>query len=202
MASDSNNALTAPSKGIVAGFKEFIARGNAIELAVGVVIGAAFKSVVDAIVEKFINPLVAGLVGKPNFDNVFEFQIRSATVQPGAIITQLVNFLLVAIAIYLFLIVPLNRINRLADAKGAKLLQAVKPKILSAKPEQDAASGNETGGPASQGDNASSEIPPAANTASPDTLATAQQADGDQNSADSSVQLLREIRDLLAKKTS
>ncbi len=103
--------------GFIAGFKEFISRGNAIDLAVGVVIGAAFGAVVSAIVDKFINPLIAGLIGKPNFDKVLEFHLGSATVQPGAIITALVNFLLVALAIYCCIIVPMNKVIKAREAK-------------------------------------------------------------------------------------
>lgn len=103
--------------GFLAGFKEFISRGNAIDLAVGVVIGAAFGAVVSAIVDKFINPLIAGLIGKPNFDKVLEFHLDSATVQPGAIITALVNFLLVALAIYCCIIVPMNKVIKAREAK-------------------------------------------------------------------------------------
>ncbi|MPV38629.1 large conductance mechanosensitive channel protein MscL [Georgenia subflava] len=93
---------------MLAGFKEFIARGNAVDLAVGVVIGAAFGLVVTSVVEGILNPLVAGLVGEPNFDDVLAFTINDATVRPGTVITALVNFLLVAAAIYFFVVVPLN----------------------------------------------------------------------------------------------
>ncbi|MDO5728774.1 MAG: large conductance mechanosensitive channel protein MscL [Actinomycetaceae bacterium] len=94
------------------GFKKFISRGNAIDLAVGMVVGAAFTGVVTAIVEKVLDPFVAGLVGKPNFDSVLAFTIgtgeNTATVQPGAVLTALVNFLLVSFALYIFVIVPMN----------------------------------------------------------------------------------------------
>lgn len=110
--------MSEDNTGFIAGFKEFISRGNAIDLAVGVVIGAAFGAVVTAIVDKFINPLIAGLVGKPNFDNVLEFHLGNATVQPGAIITALVNFLLVALAIYACIIVPMNKLMRVRNAKA------------------------------------------------------------------------------------
>ena len=95
---------------MLAGFKEFISRGNAVDLAVGVVIGAAFTSVVDSIVDSLLNPLVAGLVGKPDFTKVLQFKINDAVVQPGAVITALVNFLLVAAAIYFFVVLPLNKL--------------------------------------------------------------------------------------------
>ena len=90
------------------GFKEFISRGNAIDLAVGMVIGAAFTAVVTALVKQVINPLIGGLFGEQNFDDVFQFTIGTATVQPGAVITALVNFLLVAFALYFFIVLPMN----------------------------------------------------------------------------------------------
>ncbi len=115
--------------GFIAGFKEFISRGNAIDLAVGVVIGAAFGAVVSAIVDKFINPLIAGLIGKPNFDKVLEFHLGSATVQPGAIITALVNFLLVALAIYCCIIVPMNKVIKAREAKKKTEEEDEKPEV-------------------------------------------------------------------------
>ncbi len=98
---------------MIKGFKEFISKGNAIDLAVGMVIGAAFTAVVTALVEKFINPLIGGIFGQPNFDSVGQFNIGDAVVQPGAILTALVNFLLVAVALYFFIVVPMNKLNEL-----------------------------------------------------------------------------------------
>ena len=94
---------------MIQGFKDFISRGNAIDLAVGVIIGGAFSKVVTALVDKGINPLIGGIFGQPNFDNVLQFHIGTAAVQPGAIITALVNFLLVALALYFFIVVPMNK---------------------------------------------------------------------------------------------
>lgn len=110
--------------GIIAGFREFIARGNAVEMAVGIVIGAAFTAVINAIVQKIINPLIAGIVGKPNFDQVLAFKVGSATVQPGAAITAIVNFLLVALAVYLLIVVPMNKLNALAVAAAKRKAEA------------------------------------------------------------------------------
>lgn len=104
------------------GFKEFVARGNAVDLAVGVVIGAAFGGVVTAIVEKVLNPLVAGIVGQPNFDDVLAFTLGDAVVQPGAVVTAAVNFVLVAGAIYFLVVTPMNRLaarRRDEDAEPA-----------------------------------------------------------------------------------
>ena len=61
---------------MIQGFKDFISRGNAIDLAVGVVIGAAFGEVITALVEDFLNPLIGALFGKPDFNSLFEFQIH------------------------------------------------------------------------------------------------------------------------------
>lgn len=100
------------------GFKEFIARGNAVDLAVGVVIGAAFGAVVDAIVNSFVNPLIAAIFGKPDMSHLLTFTLRETADGPvilsiGAILTALLNFLLVAAAIYFFVVVPLNKLASL-----------------------------------------------------------------------------------------
>ena len=75
------------------GFKDFISRGNVVELAVGVIIGAAFKNIVDALVDGIINPLIAAVIGKPDFSDAF------------------INFLLMAFAIYFCIVVPMNALN-------------------------------------------------------------------------------------------
>lgn len=102
-----------------AGFREFIARGNAIDLAVGVIIGAAFGEVVNAVVDNFLSPLIGALFGQPSFDNVLQFEIGllgdPAIVQPGAILTALFNFLVVAFALYFFVVVPLNKLAEKKD---------------------------------------------------------------------------------------
>ncbi len=108
---------------MIQGFKDFITRGNAIDLAVGVVIGAAFTSVVTALVQKVINPLIGGIFGQPNFDNVGQFNIGDATIQIGAVITALVNFLLVALALYLFIVYPMNRLAE-RRATGEETVEA------------------------------------------------------------------------------
>ena len=104
------------------GFKEFISQGNALELAVAVIIGAAFSPIVDTIT-KVIMTILGQIIGKPNFDSVGQFKlIASATefVQPGTIITAVVNFLLVAAAVYFAIVLPMNKLKeRLAKQKAA-----------------------------------------------------------------------------------
>lgn len=91
------------------GFKEFISRGNAIELAVGVIIAAAFTPIIQAVTD-LVMGLIAAIFGEPNFDSVGAFTVNNALIQPGTIITALMNFLLVAFALYFFIVVPMNRL--------------------------------------------------------------------------------------------
>lgn len=101
---------------MLSGFKKFIARGNVVDLAVGVVIGAAFGAVVNGLVESFINPLIAWLVGKPNFDALI-FTLppllgeEPTVFEYGKIITAVVNFFLIALAIYTFVVTPMNKLS-------------------------------------------------------------------------------------------
>lgn len=92
------------------GFKDFIARGNAVDLAVGVVIGAAFGKVIDALVEAVLNPLVGAIFGQPNLDYIWTINIGQSAILPGFVLTALINFILVAAAIYFLVVVPLNKL--------------------------------------------------------------------------------------------
>ena len=93
------------------GFKEFISRGNVVELAVGVIIGAAFKNIVDALVDGIINPLIAAVIGKPNFSDAFILTLNGTDVKFGLLITAVINFLLMALAIYFCIVMPMNALN-------------------------------------------------------------------------------------------
>jgi large conductance mechanosensitive channel len=99
------------------GFKDFLMRGNVVDLAVAVVIGAAFGKVVTAIVEKLINPLVAAVFGKPDLSNVLSFKINNADFSIGAILNEVLNFVFVAAAIYFVIVVPMNKLAE-RRAKG------------------------------------------------------------------------------------
>jgi large conductance mechanosensitive channel len=89
------------------GFKQFIMRGNVLDLAVAVVIGAAFGAVVTALVKDLITPLIAAIVGKPDFSAI-QFEVNGSKFPIGDFINALVSFLLVAAAVYFFVIVPMN----------------------------------------------------------------------------------------------
>ena len=92
------------------GFKQFILRGNVVDLAVAVVIGAAFGTVVAALVKDLLTPLIAGLVGKPDFSAI-KFTVNGSEFLIGDFINALVAFILVAAAIYFFVIAPMNAIT-------------------------------------------------------------------------------------------
>ena len=92
---------------MLSGFKQFILRGNVVDLAVGVMIGAAFGTIITALVKDIINPIIALLVGKPDFTG-FSFTIRGTVFPIGDFITAVVSFLLVAGTVYFFVVTPIN----------------------------------------------------------------------------------------------
>ncbi|MEG2233683.1 MAG: large conductance mechanosensitive channel protein MscL [Oscillospiraceae bacterium] len=82
-------------------FKEFISKGNIIDLAVGVIIGAAFKSIVDSLVHDIISPLI-GLVADTHLENL-TWQFGSVNIGYGAFITAIINFVLMAVVLFLII---------------------------------------------------------------------------------------------------
>jgi large conductance mechanosensitive channel len=102
---------------VIQGFKAFIMRGNVVDLAVAVVIGAAFKAVVDALVSDIITPIIAAIGGKPNFGNL-AFSINNSRFAYGHLVNQIISFLIVAAAIYFLIVAPLNV---LAERRQRKL---------------------------------------------------------------------------------
>ena len=97
------------------GFRQFMLRGNVIDLAVAVVMGAAFGSVVTALVKDLITPLIAAVVGKPDFSAIV-FTVNGSKFPVGDFINALVSFVLIGSAVYFFVVLPVNtlmaRINR------------------------------------------------------------------------------------------
>lgn len=109
------------------GFKKFIARGNMVDMAVGVVMGAAVTSVVTAIVEKVINPLIAMIFGTENMDGLLAFTVNGSTVSFGAVIGALINFLVVAAAVYFCIVLPINKFRDMAAARHGVQDEAEEP---------------------------------------------------------------------------
>jgi len=89
------------------GFRQFILRGNVIDLAVAVVIGAAFGAVVTSFVTNVLTPLIAAIVGKPDF-SAFNAHVNGAVIAYGLFLNALISFLLVAAAVYFFMVAPMN----------------------------------------------------------------------------------------------
>ena len=87
------------------GFRDFILRGNVMDLAVAVIIGAAFTGIVSALTEKIINPLLGAIIGKPNFGYLVG-HIGGGEIRYGDFFTAVVNFLLIAAVVYFFLVLP------------------------------------------------------------------------------------------------
>jgi len=102
---------------IFQGFKNFILRGNAVELAVGVVIGAAFNTMIQAIVKDLLTPFIGAIAKTPNFSKL-SFTLNGSTFMYGEFINALISFLLVAVAVYFFVILPMNAIMSKTAKKG------------------------------------------------------------------------------------
>jgi large conductance mechanosensitive channel len=92
------------------GFKEFLFRGNVVDLAVAVVIGAAFGAVVTALVKDLLTPLIAALAGKPDF-SAFTFTVNGSRFLYGEFLNAVISFLLVGAAIYFFIVMPMKAIT-------------------------------------------------------------------------------------------
>ena len=92
-------------------FKDFLMRGNVIDLAVAVVIGAAFGAVVTSLVTDLLTPIIAAIVGKPDFSDL-TFTINGSVFRYGNFINALIAFISIAAAVFFFVVKPINAINR------------------------------------------------------------------------------------------
>jgi large conductance mechanosensitive channel len=97
-------------------FKKFIMKGNAVDLAIAVVIGAAFGTIVTSLVKDLITPLIGAIGGKPDFSGL-TFSINHSKFLYGDFINALVSFLLIASAVFFFVIQPLNKFEALASRR-------------------------------------------------------------------------------------
>jgi large conductance mechanosensitive channel len=89
------------------GFRDFILRGNAVDLAVAVIIGAAFNAIIASLVSDVLNPLIAATVGKPDFSGVI-LNVHGGHIKVGNFLNALVSFLIVASVVYFAIVLPLN----------------------------------------------------------------------------------------------
>jgi large conductance mechanosensitive channel len=92
------------------GFKQFMLRGNVLDLAVAVVMGAAFGAVVTAMVKDLLNPLIAAIFGKPDFSAI-AFEVNGSKLLLGSFLNDLISFLLIGAAVYFFVVLPVNHLT-------------------------------------------------------------------------------------------
>ena len=102
------------------GFRDFILRGNVVDLAVAVVIGAAFTAIVNALVADIINPLIAAIVHKPDFSALL-LNVNGGIIKYGDFLNALISFLIIAATIYFLVVLPVNT-----------LLNKFRPKVVEA----------------------------------------------------------------------
>jgi large conductance mechanosensitive channel len=111
---------------LLTGFKQFIMRGNVVELAIAVVIGTAFTALVNGIVEGLLNPLVALVGGRRDLSDLWSFTVSGTQFRPGLALDALLTFLLVAAAVYFFIKLPLGKLAELrAEEEEAASAAAV-----------------------------------------------------------------------------
>jgi large conductance mechanosensitive channel len=115
------------------GFREFVMRGNVIDLAVAVVIGAAFTAVVTALVKDLLTPLIAAIAGKPDF-SALTFSVNKSRFSYGDFINALIQFVLIAAAVYFFIVVPIKKLNEMR----ARRLAAGEPADVADIPSDEA----------------------------------------------------------------
>lgn len=97
-------------------FRKFIMRGNVVDLAVAVVVGAAFNSVVQGIVKDLITPLIAAIGGQHDFSSL-SFKLNGSTFLYGDVINLIISFLVIAAVIFFLVVQPLNKLQSLANKR-------------------------------------------------------------------------------------
>lgn len=108
---------------MLTGFKEFILRGNVVDLAVGVVIGAAFTAIVTALVTNIFNPIIGALFNATSLSKAFIVSIPTlsggtADIMFGAFLAALISFLIVALVVYFAIVLPVNHLSKVAFARA------------------------------------------------------------------------------------
>lgn len=107
-------------KGPIKGFKKFISRGSMIDMAVGVVMGSAVTTVVNSIVNHLISPLIGMIGGVPDMSGMLTITFNGATISFGAILNAIINFLLIGVAVYLCIVLPINKLRDMGANEEAK----------------------------------------------------------------------------------
>jgi len=99
--------LEKKAQGTLGGFKQFVLRGNVVDLAVGVVFGAAFSGLVNSIVKDLITPLIAAVFTQPDFSQIV-FTINGSKFMLGDFLNVFISFIILAAVVYFFIVLPMN----------------------------------------------------------------------------------------------
>ena len=99
-------------------FKTFIMRGNVVDLAIAVVIGAAFGAIVTSLVKDMVTPFIAAIGGQPSFSNL-TFTINNSKFFYGDLINAVLSFLVIALVVFFFIVQPINKLHAIANRKKA-----------------------------------------------------------------------------------
>ena len=102
------------------GFRDFVLRGNVMDLAVAFIIGAAFTAIITALTTNIINPLLGAIIGKPNFDYLTA-HLHGGEIKYGTFITAIINFLLIASVVYFFLVLPTQYLLKRFNPPAAEI---------------------------------------------------------------------------------
>jgi large conductance mechanosensitive channel len=115
-------------------FRAFILRGNVIDLAVAVVIGAAFTAVVNSLVANLVTPLIAAIFGQPDFSGLY-FTINGSVFRYGAFLNAVISFLLIAVVVFFLIVKPLNALmSRMGRGENAETPSRDCPYCMSSIP--------------------------------------------------------------------
>ena len=120
-------------KNALAGFKQFILRGSVVDLAVGVMIGGAFNTVIAALVKDIMTPLIAAIFKQPDFSTFF-FTVHGSKFLYGDFLNNLISFLLTAATIYFFVVVPINKLSSIHKGPPPSPTDKSCPECLSSIP--------------------------------------------------------------------
>jgi len=120
-------------KTILKGFKDFILRGSVVDLAVGVMVGAAFNTVVTALVKDLMTPLIAAIFKQPNFSTL-TFAVNGSQFLYGDFVNDLISFLITAATIYFVIVVPINKLSGMHKGPPPEATTKVCPECLSSIP--------------------------------------------------------------------
>ncbi len=112
------------------GFKEFILRGSVVDLAVGVMVGAAFNSVVSSLVKDLMTPLIAAIFKQPNFSTLI-FTVNGSQFLYGDFINNFISFLITAATIYFVIVLPINKLSSIHKGPPPEATTKVCPECLS-----------------------------------------------------------------------